>query len=431
MKFKQSLRIIVNRLPIIKNILDERRKLRVKISELIEEIHSKDEIIQSIRLNDRHLNIFLHARPNKYNYDAVFDHSNPPEKAISRILITRINNAFLSQYYLYKNKPNDMWSFLTSRHNEIVQLLNTNIDGATAYLNKLFTTPLATGFNQGDTVHESLRKEKSSRDWTAQHSMDKLCGLAEALGCIHIENPEQGSWGETLAKDPDYLLNLISEKIGVDLKAPKYQLGTFGLKTKRGLFTERDFYAIFLANKISNLLPNKLLPICEIGGGAGLLTYYLWLFGFRNITLIDLPTVNIAQAYYLGVNLPNCNLTLSGEEEPFNKNLGIKILTSYYFSKTPNSYFELTVNVDSFPEISSEILEEYLHAMHKNTKLFLSVNQEASQHVAFSGESQLIVHQQIKKVSGFKLMHRHPFWLRKGYAEELYKIEILPSDDVN
>lgn len=288
----------------------------------------------------------------------------------------------------------------------------------------MYTTPLSDGFYQGGHIHKHLRRSKKYRAIVAELFMDKLCGLAEALGAVPIEHLEHGlisPLGEAMSRHPDELLSLISKQLGFEVLAPNFQAGAYGLKTSRGFFTEREASSILIAKTVSDMVPDKNAPLCEIGGGGGSLAYYLWQFGFRNLTLIDLPTVNIAQAYFLHRNLPDCKLFLSGDENIFSKLQGIRVLSARHFSQAPDDYYALVVNVDSFPEISSDIVQDYLRQIRRNAKGFLSINQESASNLGTFTE--LIVREQVQLVGGFQRKYRCPYWLRKGYVEELYEIE--------
>jgi hypothetical protein len=142
--------------------------------------------------------------------------------------------------------------------------------------------------------------------------------------------------------------------------------------------------------------------------------------GFKNITIIDLPTVNIAQAYFLRKNLPDVAMVLSGEEEdPFTNRVAIKVLSTRFFKAAPKGYFSIVINVDSFPEIADMYVQDYLRDMRLNTRLFLSINQETM--APRSADSvQARVMDQIEKVGGFRRLSRNRFWMRNGYVEELY-----------
>lgn len=314
-----------------------------------------------------------------------------------------------------------MWKTFISNHTEILSLLRSDHQKAADYLEQMYTTALTHGFQQGEYIYNKLCNHQSWRDHCARFQMDKLCGLAEALGSVPVENPEQGDWGTLMACDPNTLLTLIEKSLNFEIRAPRFQAGVYGLHTTRGVFTEREFFSILIAKTISELVADKNTPICEIGGGGGSLAYYCWQFGFRNITVIDLPTVNIAQAYWLHRNLPECELYLSGDGKVFDKVPGIRVLSTRYLELAPRHHFGLVVNVDSFPELSHQIVQGYLRQIQQKTQLFLSINQESA--ACTEGVTQLIVHEQIKLVGGFRRRSRHPFWLRKGYVEEIYEIE--------
>lgn len=66
--------------------------------------------------------------------------------------------------------------------------------------------------------------------------------------------------------------------------------------------SDRDPMALYAAIRISELCPDRHTPICEIGGGAGYMAFYLSQLGYTDITIIDFPTINTAQGYWLRAN---------------------------------------------------------------------------------------------------------------------------------
>jgi hypothetical protein len=79
------------------------------------------------------------------------------------------------------------------------------------------------------------------------------------------------------------------------------------------------------------------------------------------------------------------------------------------------------VNIDSFPEIDSDIATEQLKWMSEVTSRLLSVN-----HESWRPGAGITVQRKLSslaaQVPGFHLTSRDPFWLRKGYVTEWYDV---------
>lgn len=320
---------------------------------------------------------------------------------------------------LYDRQGDDLWTSLLSMHKGVVEAMRSSEHQADEYLASMFAQPIMRGIAQGDIAYKALLESPHSRAHVTLEAIDKLLALSDALATAPIENPEQGPWGKQAHGDVEKLLTKIEDALSVQLAFPKFYGSVFGISSIRGVFHDRDCWAIYVASRIASLVKDRKAPICEIGGGAGHLAYYCWMLGFRNYTIIDLPTVNVIQAYFLRRNLPEAEISLSGERSSFNGSEGVRILSPRYMRDVPNKHFSLAVNVDSFPEIFPATVQEYLRSIRRSSSLFLSVNQEAMVRMA-ENDIQTRVRDNVGAVGGFKLLSRHPFWLRKGYVEEIY-----------
>jgi hypothetical protein len=91
---------------------------------------------------------------------------------------------------------------------------------------------------------------------------------------------------------------------------------------------------------------------------------------------------------------------------------------------------DMVFNQDSLPEIHRDAALDYIAWIRQiSLRWFYSINQEANEAYTQdfwqpAGESdprQNIVHALVKAY-GFRRVMRAPYWLRKGYASELYQI---------
>ncbi len=273
------------------------------------------------------------------------------------------------------------------------------------------------GITQGDLEYDRIVRDASYRDFILLMTKDKLVALAEALGVIPVENPEQGPWGENLGRDADELVTAISNRLGVDIAPPDVDGGLLKLKTGRGDFGERDFNAIFTAQLVRSLVGERR-RICEIGGGSGRVAYWSVRMGASAYTLVDLPHVNVVQGYYLMKALGADVVGLYGEAET-PKHI-VRIRPAHALGELEATEFDLVLNQDSFPEMHPDTVTDYLSwvAAGRGPRL-LSINHE-SRPTYGGGRRQISVAQMAGECHGLERRERFPYWLRKGYVVELY-----------
>ncbi len=125
----------------------------------------------------------------------------------------------------------------------------------------------------------------------------------------------------------------------------------------------------------------------------------------RDYTLIDLPITGVAQAYFLGRSLGHDAICLFGEQRP-----GIRVLPPCAFLDAGDRY-ELVVNVDSLTEMARETALAYVTAIRQRADAFLSINHEVNEFTA---------REICAEVGGMPACSRTPYWLRRGYVEELF-----------
>uniref|UniRef100_A0A6C0AFH9 Sugar O-methyltransferase n=1 Tax=viral metagenome TaxID=1070528 RepID=A0A6C0AFH9_9ZZZZ len=245
-------------------------------------------------------------------------------------------------------------------------------------------------------------------------SFNQLMLLAEALGASGMDNSETFELKSSFNIEKnsiDLILDKIEKNIGFTIKFPIFNGNCGGISSTRGFFSQRECIYLYVAKKILDICPDQKTKILEIGGGLGLLGYYLNNLGYKNYTSIDLPRSGAVQTYFFAKNLPNTELLLTDESEnPFDSihDDKIKILHYSNFELAKEDTFDIIINVDSLTEMTEQIALNYLN---KNcSKLFLSINHEVNTHRVFD----------LKK-DNLKLKYRYPFWPRKYYVEELYE----------
>jgi hypothetical protein len=162
--------------------------------------------------------------------------------------------------------------------------------------------------------------------------------------------------------------------------------------------------------------------ICEIGGGSGMQAFYLRRAGFRDVTIIDLPTVSAAQAYFLHRNGEGI---LMGDDEDRADRDAIRLFPPRRFHSAKEKRWSLVLNVDSMPEMPLEVAASYLSAFPQKSSRLLSINQEAGA-VTQNGRQGRVT-DMAKAVKDLLPISRYPFWMREGYTEELYESFTPPA----
>lgn len=310
----------------------------------------------------------------------------------------------------YVNPRGTMWHEISSAHEFFLEWLRLGqLKKAHDHLNLMHQSPLLIGISQGDLETHYLKNYKEAARLRLLRHWDVLLGVMEYLGVIGPQNHEQGA--SFVAVSADTLLDNSPQFI----VAPKWQGGLWGIQTSRGLFSDRDLMALYIALKIKSKYPIES-RIMEIGGGAGQVAYWLYQLGYRNIFMVDLPGVAACQAYQLAANIGAENVSFSYEHH----NTAIKFLLPSQL-KDCTDKFNLVINSDSMPEMDKESLNGYLEFIANNSDSFYSINQEARS-TSCDMNAQHVVHRVIRKEFGnrFSRVDRSKFWLRDGYTEEWY-----------
>jgi len=246
-------------------------------------------------------------------------------------------------------------------------------------------------------------------------NQDSVLKLATALGVFGVQNLEGGKNHTPVVNNHSLscseILDKIQDKIGFKIQLPKFIGGRDVLMTSYGVITDRHCHYLWVMKRIIELFPDRDTHIVEIGGGLGLLGYYLDACGYKDYTIIDLARTSACQTYFLARNLPHRKLILSGESEnPFTifDCENIKLLHSSDFANIEPNTFDLMVNMDGLTEMTVSEATKYMQSNCAPT--LLSVNHEMNDY-------------RVCEISepNKKLVYRYPFWIRDGYVEELYQ----------
>lgn len=349
------------------------------------------------------------------------------DEAIAARLIASYN-ACKREEAAYPAIGADIWSAIRTLQAHFFTVLESGDPKAlAAYLCNMSRHDATIGITQGDGEYRWITTSPEYEHFKALLIKDRLVSFAEAVGAIRCECPEQGPWGGHLHTDVNVLLHALEEYVGISLAPPEIDGGLYKIHAGKGLIHDRDLHSQFAGWSIREIAgPNA--TVCEIGGGVGRAAYWAQRFGLGPYTIFDLPHVNVLQGYYLLKSLPMDQVRLFGEtiDNP-------RVTVWPYFEKhrITAGTVDIVFNQDSMPEIHRDAALDYLAWIRQiSPRWFYSINQEAASAYTQSfwepaGENdpkQNVVGALATKANGFRRVMRAPYWLRKGYASELYKI---------
>src|SRR5581483_6822962 len=328
-------------------------------------------------------------------------------------LISRI----ISSYRLAKKEHlgDSMWQmFFDKRHKKIHDFFMKNDFNSCAYiLRNPKDSDLFYGF---DSLNVSVLPDHlnpAAPTGLGHVCLDELVRFGEAISAIKLNNPEQyGNPASLRSWYADDVLNRIETKLNTQIFFPNPYEDEIGICTFRGVASYRAISALYQAYLINEHVKGIENPkILEIGAGLGRTAYYARLFGIKDYTIIDIPISNLSQAYFLGKVLGDDQIVLLGEAPEQDK---IKILTPDKFLNEIEQRYDLILNVDSLTEMNEATIDAYIKKICRSTPLFISINHEANKYTV--GDFAL-------KCNNLKSCEKKPYWMRNGYAEEVYKFE--------
>jgi hypothetical protein len=323
-------------------------------------------------------------------------------KLVERLLAS-YRRTFRKEHY------GKMWGAVFERND--LQMHQVFMSGTAAEAEQILRDPASTQLHNGfdttvaDFTNRLITSEAKSRGYAKTCKM-KLLTLADALGVTGLDNPETYCANPEPAPAPetDELLDRIERALGFRIDFPNPFPNEFGLATKRGIAGYRAINALYQAYRIKTLVARIRNPrILEIGGGTGRTAYYAYKLGFKNYSIVDLPFTAISQGYFLGRTLGPDSIAADGDPETADM---VKLYAPQTFFARRERY-DLIVNVDSLTEMGLDAASAYGKAIRSRAARFLSINHESNEFT-------------VRQLPGFTPETRYPYWMRRGYVEELY-----------
>ncbi|MGC8626279.1 MAG: hypothetical protein ACP5VR_01790 [Acidimicrobiales bacterium] len=299
-------------------------------------------------------------------------------------------------------------------------------DELAAYLRRLPRQAAGHGFLQGQASFNHLVAHPEEQYQRALWLMDHLVGMAEWAGVLDVRCPEQGGYAAVPAgASAGELREEIEAKTGLVLGLPAVFEGLFVLEPRArpvhlralsaayALWEAASFARQYLGTEISRL------RVAEIGAGMGYTAFVAHQLGVAEHVIYDLPEVNLAQGYFLLMVLPPSAVSLYGEAPVGPAGAPhVWVLPSFMAYEAAHGPFDVTVNVDSLPEIAPQVASRYLAHFGEASRLFLSINQEARAPQT-AAQRQSVV-RELAGAAGLRPLLRYPNWLRPGYVDELW-----------
>ena len=248
---------------------------------------------------------------------------------------------------------------------------------------------------------------KDSSDELERHAAlitDHIFRLGEALGVQRVVRPS-GNPGDEGPEhiETDELLSRIEQRLGVKLQFRNPFNGEFGLDTSFGLVSYRSLLAVYQAWRLSRLGCRSVL---EIGAGMGRTIVFCRDLGIKDYTVVDLPMTLVGQACFIAATIGEDGLHLIGDSHSSSGK--IRLVPPSRLTAL-NQVFDVILNVNSITELDIKHAMEYSKYALTHSKLFLSINHEAN---AFRAVD--LFDETVWKTNRF------PYWMRKGYLEEIF-----------
>jgi len=313
-----------------------------------------------------------------------------------------------------------IWSqeVFQDRHRDLVLTLRSRDAAVLAErLASMFRSHFVLGMALGSM---GLKQSGLSARLSRLYTLNRVVALAESQGAARIENPEQGSVGLAFTDGVESLVARTEAALGVSLDFPEIG-AAHGIQLAGRLIPleapDQIYGAARLRDAIQTYLADRqALRVVEIGGGYGAMAY--WILGMIDLqyVIVDLPVANVLQGYFLAQALGASEVSFYGEAPA-----RVAIAPTHALS-TVRLPFDVLANKDSMPEIPEAAVLDYLTWARAGCNgIFYSYNQEAAAIV--DGTPQTVVPDVLAEVGGFVRLRRDPSWLRRGYAEEIYRVQ--------
>ena len=234
---------------------------------------------------------------------AVVEPVNVPK---NESLMQRLSDCWKLRKSELESINNNVWSNLLEYNVKILNAILDPLDQDLAYkvFSHVHSTTLCEGLQQGFQGEFWLRNYPVCKTKYAQLIYDRILSMAEFLGLCPVECPEQGGpilfrmdLQELIKQFGPRIQGILHAKINT-IRFPRIQGRLIGGQFTEGVIDERQLTALYVAIKIDRLVKGNLqAKICDLGAGNGLVIFWLYQFGYRNLWTVDLPHIKIGRAH--------------------------------------------------------------------------------------------------------------------------------------
>lgn len=341
-----------------------------------------------------------------------------PDTPEIRAAVARVVAAYQRTRAMYQPQAPGLWDGLEANNRPFVDALDRGDERTVqGFLRGLFESPMIFGLGYGVAGYAEVLRRFPHGNPHQLRFTDTLRSLAEAVAALPLTSPEQGPQADAqaLSFDLDAAYREIQERTGLDADMPRLA-AISGFELAGRFITTDALVHTYTLHRLRELGAKSDTSVVEIGGGYGCLAHLAHRAGVRRYTIIDLPWVAALQGYFLLRALPPEAVQLFGEAAA-----PVRVLPPGCFHDLPARSVDYLVNTNSLPEMGEPTGRAYLETARRVLRgTFLSINQEAQAPVAGCGP-QLWVARLIDQMGGWRRLARSRYWLRRGYAEEVYQ----------
>ena len=313
------------------------------------------------------------------------------------------------------------WNIERTARDFVDALVRKDSAAVLAFLERMFTQPALWGIGYGDFgVWQGDR-------FGTYLVLQQLVGLAECLGVARMECPEQGEIGYAFDGGVESLVERIERALGIRMDFPRVA-SSYGIVVGGRLLdmqTPGHIYSAWrLRKNLAKYAPRENYSVLEIGAGFGGSAYwFLQQLKSSKYTIIDLALTNVYQGWFLSNTLGRENVLLFSDllkgATPGSRQ--VSVLPTRSEPSLGSIRFDGIFNQDSFPEMTEQVIDQYLRlAQERLDGILYSFNHEAFSLV--KGQPQPCVPERVAKVGGFERLSRELSWVRRGYVEEVYRV---------
>ncbi len=307
------------------------------------------------------------------------------------------------------------------RQADLIRALeDRSLAGLHAILHRYFLTDAAHALAMGRDEAAVLAGGGTNAHSYGLQWLERLVGLAFAVGALPLPNPEDqsGRWEASLEAVPEVVAAAIEQKVEIPLGFPD-MCGVFGGTISDRIIPVIAFQHLLVANDLRMVAPIARPRVVEIGGGFGGLAFFAVRMMRGHWTIYDLPFMNAVQAYFLSRALPDIPVALAGERPVPDE--GVQVFPAWrLFTRPASDTADMVVSQDSLIEVPALSAIRYLTAVRFFLRgPFVSINPDFPGQ-AFPDWDGRPVAALIERVGGFRRLQRSPFFLRPGHTQEVF-----------